>query len=57
MKQFYFVNGKFTTLSGTHDEILDRIRELRADGATVKQAKEPRYITPRTMARASSHRR
>lgn len=55
--QWYYVDGRLTEMRGSHDDILDELRELRADGRKVKQARTPRPITPRTMATASSHRR
>ena len=56
-RQWFYVDGRLTEMSGTHDEIVEQQRELVADGHTVKQARAPKPISPRSMARASSHRR
>jgi hypothetical protein len=55
--QWFYVDGRLTEMRGTHDEIIEQQRELRADGHTVKQARKPRPISPRSIAIASSHRR
>ena len=55
--RWFFVDGVLTQLTGSHDDIVDETRELRANGSTVKAARPPKPISSREIARASSHRR
>lgn len=55
--QWFYVDGRMTRIDGSHDDVIERMRELRADGHTVKQARQPKPLTPRVIARASAHRR
>lgn len=57
MKQWFYVDGRLVSFSGTHDDIVDQTRELRADGRTVKQARAPKVLSPRVIAIAAQHRR
>ena len=57
MRQWFFVDGRLVSFSGSHADIVEQTRELRADGSTVKQAKAPKVLSPRILAKAAAHRR
>ena len=56
MKAWFFVDGRLMAINAkTWDDILERTRELRSDGAVVRQAKAPKRVNP-AMVRAAQHR-
>jgi hypothetical protein len=52
---WFVIDGKRASVSGQHADIIEKIRELRADGHSIKAARPPKPIGPRGYAIASSH--
>lgn len=55
--RWFVVDGDLRQLTGSHDEIVDQTRELRADGHVVKAARTPKSITSREIAARQHQRR
>ena len=54
--RWFFVDGRLTELHGSHEDVVEQQRELRADGHTVKAARTQKTLTSREIA-AHQHQR